>query len=99
VAPDALCAADHPACGSGWSWMVRVREVSSAKAHSRSIDSVRGGPAFRREGIQGSGGLSLLGEKVVAPDALCFGDHPASRAYVGRVIGGMDWRCQLILGT
>ena len=57
--------------------VVGGREVCSAKLHSRGIDSVGGGPAFRGSCGGKLGGPSCRRRKVEAPDALCVADHPA----------------------
>src|SRR5512139_2800257 len=46
----------------------------------RGIDSGEVGPALWRGGSQSPGSLPYLEENVVAPDALCFADDPASGA-------------------
>ena len=107
VAPDALCSVDHPASGAGRIWVgaassrdgvvVGGRVVYSTKVHSRGIDSVRRGPAFRR-GCGGKiGRRSCQRRKVVAPDALCSVDHPASGA--GRIwVGAASSRDGVVVG-
>jgi hypothetical protein len=60
----------------------RGRAIYSAGPHSRAIDSKGKGPAFLRCGVQSSGGLPYIEENVVAPDAPCLTDRPASRSRV-----------------
>jgi len=69
-------------------WWFVAREVCSAKAHSRSIDSGELGRAFPR-GYGGKlEGPSCRRRKVEAPDALCAADHPASGGLVGTTSSG-----------
>ena len=65
--------------------MVGGREVCSAKAHSRGIDSGERGRGFGRGGGGKTGRLICRRRKVEAPDALCAADPPALGAGAGWV--------------
>ena len=58
--------------------VVGGRATYSARLHSRSIDSVRKGPAFLPGPAQSSGSFPESGGGVVASDAACSTAHPAS---------------------
>jgi hypothetical protein len=65
--------------------LATARRVYSAKAHSRGIDSILGGLALQRGDAQSPGGLPCIEANVVAPDALCLVNPPASGASRVRV--------------
>ena len=60
--------------------MARGRVICSTKAHSRAIDSIAVRPCLAAGRSQSPGVLPYIEENVVAPDALCFADDPASGA-------------------
>ncbi len=64
------------------------REVYSAKAHSRAIDSGERGQAFGRKCGGKPGRHSCHPRKVEAPDAFCAADHPAAGAAPASTAGG-----------
>jgi hypothetical protein len=67
-----------PVCGRLDCGLGRGRAICSANLHSRIVDSVRRDPATFRGGGAKLGRPVPHPRKVVAPDALCLADHPAS---------------------
>ena len=83
LAQEERCGSGFPAAGSGQASrdrMGRGRVICSTKSHSRGIDSGERGQVFGRGRRGKLGGHSSRPAKVVAPDALCFADDPASGA-------------------